>query len=88
MFSAAQTQANGDETAFVQTVQGDIGGVMMWFDPNEQAISDPSIRAEADRIVADTVALETWTPEMSKSFTELLTTFSNDSAAFSSKYCP
>jgi hypothetical protein len=87
-FSAAQAQANGDETALAQTVQGDISGVMMWFDPNEQAISDPSIRAEADRIVADTVALQTWTPTMSESFTELLTTFSNDSAAFSSKHCP
>ena len=85
-FSADVAEANGDEGKLAEEVKGQLGGVMMWFHPNEQAITDPGARAAADTIVIDALALQTW-PAADGSFHDLLEAFSGDSASFTSTYC-
>jgi hypothetical protein len=86
-FASDVAGANGDEEAAAEAVRGQLGGVMMWFNPDEQAITDATVRAAADEIVTDSLALQTWTTASGKSFTELLDTFDVHSEAFVSRYC-
>jgi hypothetical protein len=86
-FSTDVAQANGDEAGLADAVRGQLGGVMVWFTPNEQQITDPQTRTEADRIVADALAMQTWTSSSGRSFGSLLDAFNADSAAFVGRYC-
>jgi len=86
-FSTDVAQANGDEAGLADAIRGQLGGVMVWFTPNEQQITDPQARTEADRIVADALAMQTWTSSSGRSFGSLLDAFNADSAAFAGRYC-
>jgi len=80
-------QANGGGGALATAVKGQLGGVMMWFTPNQQQIPDPQIRSEAGRIVADALAMQTWTKSSERSFGSTLDTFNADSATFVGRHC-
>jgi hypothetical protein len=86
-FSTDVAQANGDDNALATGVKGQLGGVMMWFTPSQQQIADPQIRSEAGRIVADALAVQTWTASSGAPFGSMLDVFNADSAAFVGRYC-
>src|SRR5207249_1762541 len=86
-FSADVADANGDDVQLAQKAQGQLSGVMMWFHPNEQAITDPQARAAADGIITDALALQNWTSAAGTSFSNLLDGFTTDSGSFVSRHC-
>jgi hypothetical protein len=86
-FSADVADANGDDVQLAQKAQGHLSGVMMWFNPNEQAITDPQARAAAYGIIIDALALQNWTSSAGTSFSNLLDVFTTDSGSFVSRYC-
>jgi hypothetical protein len=86
-FSEDVANANGDEEALAAAVKYPLGGVMMWFAQDEQAIPAGTARTAADEIIVDTLALQTWETSSKTPFTELLATFNHHAEAFTSRYC-
>lgn len=84
--ATAATRANTDEHAAAEELQGNLSGVMMWFHPNEQAITDPEVRASADVIITDLLTVQNW-PATGGSFRSLLDAYSMDSSSFAASYC-
>jgi hypothetical protein len=80
----AQTE---DESALAAAVKGHLSGMEMWFVPDEQQITDPQIRTDADRIVDEALAMQTWTSSSGTSFNSKLDAFNSDASAFVSDYC-